>query len=135
MKKVCEVCGKEFEAKRSTARYCSGACRLKASRVSVTESPLSVTSDEPLSVTNELSVTEKVSVSSRDDIWSEDYDTSEEGFARRNKSWSLFNLKFRADTIEACKRANRDHLAEIAAHEVMRDGIEGKSAVRGVVEA
>ena len=27
MIKVCEVCGKEFEAKRSDAKYCSKKCR------------------------------------------------------------------------------------------------------------
>lgn len=34
MKRNCEGpgCGRAFEAKRSTARYCSGTCRVKASR-------------------------------------------------------------------------------------------------------
>ncbi len=30
----CEWCDKVFDAKRSTARYCSGACRAKGLRVS-----------------------------------------------------------------------------------------------------
>ncbi len=28
----CEICGADFEAKRSTARYCSDSCRVKAQR-------------------------------------------------------------------------------------------------------
>ena len=32
MIKACEECGKLFEAKRSTARFCSSNCRLKAHR-------------------------------------------------------------------------------------------------------
>ena len=32
MKKHCEYCGEEFEAKRKTAKYCSDACKLKANR-------------------------------------------------------------------------------------------------------
>ena len=51
MKKVCVVCGEEFEAKRNTAQYCSPTCRKRASRVTVTN-PLSVT----VSVTESLSV-------------------------------------------------------------------------------
>lgn len=36
---ACEYCGAAFEAKRSTARYCSPACRLKAHRSGVSVSP------------------------------------------------------------------------------------------------
>lgn len=32
MIKRCEYCGREFEAKRSTARFCSGACRQRHHR-------------------------------------------------------------------------------------------------------
>ena len=56
---VCEQCGREFESKRDTARYCSPACRVKASRVSVTDSPLSVTVSVTVSVTKPLSVTQE----------------------------------------------------------------------------
>jgi len=169
MKKSCEVCGEEFEAVRSTSRYCGPTCRKQANRVSVTGSlitdPLSVTS-EAVSVTNvegnvpvssenvplsRVSVTntpeiplESVSipqlvraktssVTSRDDIWSEDYDTSEAGFKRRNKNWPDFKPQFRADTIEACKRINKNNLSEVAANAAMRVEIEAKSAVRGEV--
>ena len=52
----CMICGKEFESKRSSAKYCSANCRVKAGRVSVTEPRLSVTKPE-VSVTR-LSVTE-----------------------------------------------------------------------------
>lgn len=33
MQRNCVVCGKEFEAKRSTARYCGSGCRVRASRM------------------------------------------------------------------------------------------------------
>ena len=56
---LCIYCNKEFDSKRATAKYCSPSCRVKHSRVSVTEN-LSVT---PLSVTKELSVTEKEEIS------------------------------------------------------------------------
>ena len=32
MIKRCEVCGREFKAQRSTARYCSATCRSRAAR-------------------------------------------------------------------------------------------------------
>lgn len=32
MIKKCEICGREFAAKRSTAKYCSNRCRLTAQR-------------------------------------------------------------------------------------------------------
>ena len=50
MKKKCDNCGDEFEAKRETAKYCSGKCRIAHLRVSVT--------DNQVSVTNKLSVTQ-----------------------------------------------------------------------------
>jgi hypothetical protein len=51
---ICQVCSKEFEAKRSTAKFCSPKCRVTASRgVTVTTEPLSVTN----SVTESVSVT------------------------------------------------------------------------------
>jgi len=106
---VCEQCGREFESKRDTARYCSPACRVKASRVSVTDSPLSVTvsvtvsvTDEQVSVTKPLSVTqETVTVkvagqaielgkpysTDKDNRWSLNHDLSEEGNKRRNLNW------------------------------------------------
>ncbi len=49
----CLICEKEFESKRSTAKFCSAACRVRHSR-SVTETPLNVTDNvtvSPLSVT------------------------------------------------------------------------------------
>lgn len=36
MTKNCKNCGKNFEAKRKTAEYCSAKCRVEYSRVSVT---------------------------------------------------------------------------------------------------
>lgn len=32
MIKRCEICGREFQAKRSTARYCSSTCRKRKER-------------------------------------------------------------------------------------------------------
>lgn len=55
----CEVCGNEFEAVRSTAKFCSPVCRVKASRLSVTDQ----TPGEVLSVTENLSVTPKEELS------------------------------------------------------------------------
>lgn len=132
MNKICEICGKEYEAKRETSRYCSPKCRVRAGRVSVTDEALSVT-PEPVSVTNnDPDVTVKVSVTGRDDIWSEQYDTSEAGFRRRNKAWDTFQPQFRRDTVAACKRINADHVAIRAAAMAQRD-YEAVSAVRGMV--
>ena len=103
----CEVCGREFEAKRSDAKYCSAKCRVKAKRLSVTDGELSVTKPA-LSVTGSVTdklnvttvVTDKEEVESkiralksarknrdRDDFFSPDYDLSEAGFIRRNRDW------------------------------------------------
>ena len=38
----CIVCGKEFEAKRATAKFCSSTCRSKYNRLSVAPDNLSV---------------------------------------------------------------------------------------------
>ena len=54
MTKICTNCGNEFEAKRETARYCSDKCRIAHSRVSVTQSEVSVT--------NKVSVTKDVTL-------------------------------------------------------------------------
>ena len=55
--KKCEMCGREFVAKRSTAKYCSGKCRQAAYRGSVfvgeTQPPdvrVSLSDDEVLAV-------------------------------------------------------------------------------------
>lgn len=53
MIKHCEICGREYVAKRSTAKYCSNKCRLMAQRgvayVGETQAPdvrVSMTKDE-----------------------------------------------------------------------------------------
>jgi hypothetical protein len=38
MNKICEICGKEYEAKRATSRYCGARCR-KLAFLSVPEKP------------------------------------------------------------------------------------------------
>lgn len=53
MKKKCDSCGNSFEAKRSTAKYCSGRCRVQAQRkpgvpvTAVTPLPRPVPAAEP----------------------------------------------------------------------------------------
>jgi len=50
---ICTNCGKEFEAKRSTAKYCSAKCR-KLAFLSVPEEngkSLSVLEEQPINVT------------------------------------------------------------------------------------
>jgi len=44
---ICKQCGAEFEAKRSTAQYCSAVCRVYANR----GKPVTVTATEPANVT------------------------------------------------------------------------------------
>lgn len=67
----CTLCGKEFEAKRSTARFCSAKCRVAHNRLSVTKSvtinPVSVTKDSvtPLSVTEQNANTVRVTTKRR----------------------------------------------------------------------
>lgn len=39
MRVKCEGCGKRFEAKRSTAKWCSDACRKRGSRSGATSTP------------------------------------------------------------------------------------------------
>ena len=61
---VCTICGKEFEAERTTAKYCSGSCRIKAMRnanVTLNNKDVTVTDDSvtkpEVSVTNDVTVT------------------------------------------------------------------------------
>ena len=126
MKKTCELCGTEYEAKRATSRYCCAGCRVKAGRVSVTDE-VSVT---PLTVTDDTK--ERVSVTGfQDDIWKPGFDLSEAGFLRRNKGWPLFNAKFKADTVKGATKAHRWNMEAIANHaklslELGNEGAEGK---------
>lgn len=58
MKTVCKQCGKEFEAARSTAKYCSESCKQHAKRDTLTVDTLSNdTLRDP--VVDTLSVTER----------------------------------------------------------------------------
>ena len=57
MIKNCDICGKEFVAKRSTAKYCSNRCRLMAQRgvaytgeIQQPDSKLCMTQEEVLEV-------------------------------------------------------------------------------------
>jgi len=52
----CSQCNSKFEAKRSTAKYCSAQCRVAASRVTVAVGSLSVTDTNP----KEVSVTDRM---------------------------------------------------------------------------
>jgi hypothetical protein len=60
--KKCSVCNKDFEPKRSTARFCSSDCRIKAHRDAVTLKDTEKLVDVTLSEDNEVSVTEDLSV-------------------------------------------------------------------------
>lgn len=40
MIRKCVICGAEFQAQRSTAKYCSNACRLRAQRGFTYEGPI-----------------------------------------------------------------------------------------------
>jgi hypothetical protein len=136
MNKTCEICGKDYEAKRATSRYCSPKCRVQAGRVSVTKDAVSVTS-KPVSVTNnDPDVTVKVSVTPLPRIdtvdelpsistWEQrrrarqaaidadidnplgkSFDLSEEGFRRRNKAWDTFKPEFRAMIMDRAAKAH-----------------------------
>jgi len=47
MVRPCDVCGTEYEAKRSTSKYCSDACRKQAQRT-----PIGASDPEPEGVTD-----------------------------------------------------------------------------------
>jgi len=129
MKKMCELCGTEYEAKRDTSRYCCAGCRVKAGRVSVTDglsvTPLSVTDDtqERVSVTRPVSVTVH-----QDDIWKPGYDLSDEGFMRRNKAWPVLGEQFKFDTVRGATKAHRWNMEAIAKHTA--DNIKMDEATR-----
>ena len=113
----CEVCGREFESKRKTARYCSAKCRklaFQGKEVSVPEIEVSVPKGRvsvPVSVPERVSVpvvTDSTQVKDvihilsgrkknrdRDDFFSPDYDLSEEGFIRRNRDWRDRRMRIR----------------------------------------
>ena len=125
------ICGKELIGKQ---KYCSTACRMKASRSrSVTEEGASVTGEVP-SVTELPSVTSSVTHPDRDNIYSPHYDTSEEGFRRRNKAWDdasrfqgtpaqqeaarkVNRMVIMADNI----RINREHVANAVSEAARRE--------------
>ena len=52
--KTCEQCGRVFEAKRSTARFCSSSCRIKAHRAKVPIMPAVVPAPFPMASFNEV---------------------------------------------------------------------------------
>ena len=135
MNKICEICGKDYEAKRDTSRYCGASCRKSASRVSVTSVSLSVTS-KPVSVTKsvpvKVSVTPLPRIDTPDDIpsistWEQrrrarqaaidadidnplgkSFDLSEDGFRRRNKAWDTFKPAFRQMIMTRAAQAHKD---------------------------
>ena len=151
MKKKCEYCGTEYDAKRESSKYCSANCRVQFSRVSVTET-LSVTEEDGVSVTNgdklaeELSVTKnqvtelvdntEVSVPERqlsvrygdkapkgfDDPYSPKYDLSESGYIRRNKNWGEFSERFTKNIREGAIKIKKDMRDELAMLRRMRAG-------------
>ena len=135
----CLQCQEEFESSRTTARYCSVACRVKASRVSGVSvtNPLSVTEKEGVSVTK-VSVTdsepcETVSVTGgccqylganihkdRDHYQSITYDISEEGFKRRNKHWDTHAEAYRKTIREGAIRRKQECIEHVQAVQARR---------------
>ena len=117
---ICEYCGKEFEGKRSTAKYCSDKCRkLAFQKLAFQELP--VDAKIAVSVPTELSV--PVSVPGRDDIYSDNYDTSEAGFKRRNKAWDSLGQSFKTNLMARCIRINADHVRDRMECIAMREKI------------
>ena len=55
---TCKVCNEEYEAKRATSQYCSSQCRVKASRLSVTESGEVSVTEVSVTGPGEFSVTD-----------------------------------------------------------------------------
>jgi len=141
----CEHCGIEFEPKRSDARYCCTGCRIKHNRLSVSNSDLSV-SKEPVSDTdNDLSVTDDDGCvtdnvtdnpcqylganihKDRDHHQSITYDTSEEGFKRRNKAWDTMSDKFKAEIRAGAIRRKAERIEHIAVVKARREAIKYQS--------
>lgn len=60
------MCGREFEAKRSTARYCSGACRVRACRGYATTEPQAPNVTLSLSREEVLEVVDRAHISAED---------------------------------------------------------------------
>ena len=46
----CEQCGIEYGSKRATSRYCSGACRAKADRLSARAEPTELSARNSLAI-------------------------------------------------------------------------------------
>lgn len=125
MKKVCEICGKEYEAKRATSRYCSPKCRKLAflsvpgkPEVSVPENGKSL-SVPPLPLIDTVEELPSVSTwevrrlarqaaidADIDNPLGKSFDLSEEGFRRRNKAWDTFKPEFRAMIMDRAAKAN-----------------------------
>uniref|UniRef100_A0A6M3KVV5 Uncharacterized protein n=1 Tax=viral metagenome TaxID=1070528 RepID=A0A6M3KVV5_9ZZZZ len=119
MIKVCgnPECKNEFDAIRSSAKYCSTRCRVQMGRVSVTDKVLSVTENgEKI-----LSVTKKVS-KGFDDSYSPDYDLSEEGYVRRNRNWLDFSEGFKERIREGAIRIKKNTQIELENLRMMREG-------------
>jgi len=99
MKAICKTCNKEFEAKRSSAKFCSNKCKLACRRGEVSVSKVSVSPKKEVSV----SVGGKdVKDMSRDELrmhihsyrggdWVDSPEHNE--LKRRLKTWSLKKLE------------------------------------------
>jgi len=140
-------CKAEFESKRGTAKYCSPYCRVKASRVSVTDfvSVTETSRESPLSVTKPLSVTEKEVVSvtdlsvtprylgkdihlDRDNPKSIIYDVSEAGFIRRNKAWHTHKESYREMIRAGAIRRKAERIEHVAEAAIRRGAVKYNAA-------
>jgi hypothetical protein len=142
---ICEVCGREFEAKRSDAKYCGQACQKKAKR------DLSYTDDvrDKLPRTDDGNVRDKVIKTpeealkalktkpkinkDRDNWHSPNYDLSEEGFRRRNFNWDDDGFypgtpKSRQAFIEGRKKAHKTNLKRQAASHRRLEAMRGHAS-------
>ena len=129
MNKVCEICGKEYEAKRATSRYCSSKCR-KLAFLSVPEKPEVSVPENGKSLSVPISVTPLPRIDTVDELpsvstWEirrlarqaaidadidnplgKSFDLSEAGFRRRNKAWDTFKPEFRAMIMDRAAKAH-----------------------------
>ena len=131
MKKICEVCGREFEAKRADARYCpGGTCRQAAKRLSVT-GPLDNVTDKPDVVTDKLSVTDTRHPMNRIKFV---VDTTPEQEAELRARYPNLTAIRKALMNQYAPPVDPDKLARMKARLAKINIHDGVSAVRGEVE-
>ena len=152
MIKVCNNCNKEYEAKRESSKYCSDKCRKLAflnNEISATKNgksgvsvlsevkmadKVSGTKNQEPEIIDKIKVSvpkrqlspqagdPKFSVTGMDDIYSPNYDLSEEGFIRRNKNWGDFSERFRENIRRDAAEIKKNIALELVMLQRMRAG-------------